>query len=98
MLPPYINAAEEHQAENAGVYYRRPDQGIGHLHKGKYRVRRDGKSQQKEVSGPVDFGDGNLSLFVRDPDRIVIELRERRNETLPMDRRAGSGESPAHDL
>ncbi len=29
MLPPYINAAEEHQAENAGVYYRRPDQGIG---------------------------------------------------------------------
>jgi len=28
-LPPYINAAGEHQAENAAVYYRRPDQGIG---------------------------------------------------------------------
>ncbi len=29
MLPPYINAAGEHQAENAAVYYRRINQGIG---------------------------------------------------------------------
>ena len=28
--------------------------------------------------GPVEFGSGNRSIFVRDPDQTVIELRERR--------------------
>ena len=37
------------------------------------------------TGGPVELGAGNLSIFVRDPDRNVIELRGRGGEKLTKD-------------
>ncbi len=76
-----VNGVDKHSGKN--VLMDMPDKlpGITHIAlrvSDIATVQSTLKQHQIKVSqGPVSFGDGHVSVFVRDPDRNVIELRAR---------------------
>ena len=77
-----VNAAEEHDGSNILMDVDTKYAGITHLALRVSSIPETMKVLKEKgveiTQGPVMFGrDGHVSLFVRDPDRNVIELRAR---------------------